>query len=815
MPPALKTLFRRLGRYRLFTVLNVLGLAIGISACWIIYSIVSYEFSFDKKLPDRERTYRLVTGFIFDEKESYNGGVSAPLYQGIREQVNGLNRVVPVYGKWINTIKIERPGSEPLVLDDPKNIVATDSSYFGMVPYAWLAGNKATAFNAPENVVLTQSRAKSYFGDQQPSQLIGKTIAYNDTIQKTISGIVKDLDYPTEFIAQEFWYLKPKVYELNSWTNTNGSDRVYLQLAKNADTAKVLSQISAVATQKWNEFEQDRKTPFKMTRWFELLPMSESHFSSYIKEYEQRKASRPVIYGLIGLGGFLLLLACINYINLSTALVPQRSKEIGVRKVLGSGRKALIGQILAETLATVIMAVVLAFFLAKLGFFLLSDILPDGLLEHSNTFKLLLFIIPLVLCVTLLSGWYPAWLIAKVQPVSIMRGQGVWKVGNNRLALRKVLIVFQFVIAQAFIVGALIMGAQLSYTVKKDMGFDKEAVVLVDVPWKLLWKKEYEDKHFALAEELKKESGINMISLGQKPMMAGYSSSMYEYSDGDPAKEPVKRQVFRKEVDTSYIPLYGIKLLAGRNLLPSDTTREFVINETAVRAFGFSSPQDAIGKVIGQPGGKYPIVGVVKDFHMQDFHNTIDPMALMANKSNTSTINIKLNDKDPGKWQQTLKNIEKKWNAFYPPGTFKYKFYDQELESMYKQERNLSRLINMATVIAIIISCLGLFGLAIITSFQRTKEIGIRKVLGASVTGIVRILSSDFVKLVLIALVIASPIAWWVMSKWLQDYAYRIDIKWWMFAAAGLGAVCIALLTVGFHAIKAAVANPVKALRSE
>jgi len=815
MPPSLKTLFRRLGRYRLFTALNVLGLAIGISACWIIYSIVSYEFSFDKKLPDREHTYRLVTGFIFDEKESYNGGVSAPLYQGIREQVNGLDRVVPVYGTWVNTVKIERPDSEPLLVEEPKSVVATDSSYFGMVPYTWLAGNKATAFNAPENVVLTQSHAKAYFGDLQPTQLIGKTITYNDTIQKTISGIVKDLDYPTEFTAQEFWYLKPKVYELNTWTNTNGSDRVYLQLAKNADTAKVLSQISAVATQKWKEFEKNQPSPFKIKRWYELVSMSESHFSNHIREYDQRKASKPVLYGLIGLGGFLLILACINYINLSTALVPQRSKEIGVRKVLGSGRKALIGQILAETLATVIMSVVLAFFLAKLGFFLLRDLMPEGMLEHSNTYGLLLFIIPLVLCVTLLSGWYPAWLIAKVQPVSIMRGQGVWTVGNKRLVLRKVLIVFQFVIAQAFIVGALIMGAQLSYTVKKDMGFDKDAVVLVDIPWKLQRNKAYKDKHLAFVEELKKESGINMISLGIKPMTSNYSSSMYEYSGGDATKEPVKRQVFRKAVDTSYIPLYGMTLLAGRNLLPSDTIREFVINEMAVRAFGFSSPQNAIGKMIGWPGQKFPIVGVVKDFHLQDFHNTIDPVALMMDKSDVGTINIKLNDKDPARWQQTLKSIEQKWSSFYPAGSFGYKFYDQELEAMYKQERNLSRLINMATVIAIIISCLGLFGLAIITSFQRTKEIGIRKVLGASVAGIVRILSSDFVKLVLIALVIASPIAWWAMNKWLQDYAYRIDIKWWMFAAAGLGAVCIALLTVGFHAIKAAVANPVKALRSE
>jgi putative ABC transport system permease protein len=815
MSTSLKTLFRRLGRYRLFTALNVLGLAIGISTCWVIYSIVSYEFSFDKKLPEKERTYRLVTGFIFDEKESYNGGVSAPLYQGVREQVSGLQRVVPLYGQWVNTVKIERPGSEPLLIEEVENIAATDSSYFGMVPYTWLAGNKATALNAPENVVLTQSRAKKYFGDLPPAQLIGKTLAYNDTVQKTISGIIKDLDYPTEFTAQEFWVLKPKVYELNNWTNTNGSDKVYLQISQNADTAKVLAQISAVAKQKWKEFEGLKKPNFKMKRWYELLPMTESHFSGFIKEYDNRKASKPVLYGLIGLGGFLLLLACINYINLSTALVPQRSKEIGVRKVLGSGRRGLIGQVLAETLVTVILATLLAFLLSKLAFALLTDIIPEGTLQHSNPWGLLMFLIPLLLLVTLLSGWYPAWLIAKVQPVSIMRGQASFTLGNNRLALRKVLIVFQFVIAQAFIIGALIMGAQLRYTVKKDMGFDKEAVVLVDVPWKLLRSEAYEGKHFTLAEELKKESGIRMVSLGRKPMTPNYSSSQYEYVSDDDKKEPIKRQVFRKSVDTSYIPLYGFQLLAGRNLHASDTTREFVINETAVHAFGFTSPQQALGKLIGQTGGKFPIVGVVKDFHLQDFHTTIDPVALMMNKDDVGTINIKLNTADPGKWQQTIQAIEKKWNAFYPPGTFAYKFYDQEVEAMYKQERNLSKLINMATTIAIVISCLGLFGLAIITAFQRTKEIGIRKVLGASVTGIVKILSSDFVKLVLIALVIASPIAWWVMTKWLQDYAYRIKIEWWMFALTGLAAVFIAMLTVGFHAVKAAVANPVKSLRSE
>jgi putative ABC transport system permease protein len=810
-----KTLLRRLARYRLFTALNVLGLAIGIAACWVIYTLVSYEFSFDKNLPERDRTYRLVTGFIFDEKESYNGGVSAPLYQGIREQVRGIDRVIPVFGKWLNTAKVERTGAEPLIVEEPTGTVDVDTNYFAMVPYTWLAGDAKSALNTASNVVLTESRARSYFGILTPEQYIGKTIIYNDTIPKRVAGVVKDLGSSTEFVAQEFYPMQSKVYQLNAWTNTNGSDKVYLQLSKGADTAAVLSQITALASKKMNEFIQEKKPTWSMKRWYEMMPINESHFSTYVKEYSTRKASKPVLYGLIALGGFLLILACINYVNLSTALVPQRSKEIGVRKVLGSGRRALIGQVFSETLATVLMAILLAFALTKLGFWLLKDIIPEGTTEYSNPWGLIWFLAPLLLLVTVLSGWYPAWLIAKVQPVSIMRGQAVSSTGNSRQVLRKVLIVFQFVIAQIFIIGALIMGAQLSYTMKKDMGFDKEAVILVDVPWKLLRDETLGKKHFTFAEELKKETGISDVSLGSKPMTMGYSSSMYEYTGDDASKEPIKRQVYRKSVDTSYIPLYKMQLLAGRNLHASDTTREFVVNETAVHAFGFKSPQDALGKFIGQKDGKYPIVGVVKDFHMVDFHTTIDPVALMADKDNLSSINIKLNTTDPAKWQETIGRIEKKWAAFYPPGTFEFKFYDQELESMYKEERNFSMLINLATVIAIVISCLGLFGLAIITSYQRTKEIGIRKVLGASVSGIVRILSSDFIKLVLIALVIASPIAWWAMNKWLSDFAYRVQISWWMFALTGFMAVIIALFTVGFHAVKAAIANPVKSLRNE
>jgi putative ABC transport system permease protein len=809
-----RILLRRLGRRRLFTTLNVIGLAIGIAACWIIFAIVSYEFSFESGIENRGKTYRLITGFVFDEKEAFNGGVSTPVYQGVREQVNGVERVVPVMGKWFDKVKIERTSQAPLEIENPEGIVEVDSAYFKMVKYKWLSGDPVSAMALPDNIVLTRSRAESYFGNISPDLLIGKQLLYNDSVPKRLAGIVADLDYPTEFAGQEFLVLKPKVYSSNDWLSTGSSNMVYLQIRAGSDTAKIASQITAMVQKKWDDYAAIEKPTWKMKRWFEMMPLAESHFATEVSG-DQHKASKPVLYGLMALGGFLLLLACINYINLNTALVPQRSKEIGVRKVLGSGRRALMTQVMSETFVTVLLSIAFAFVFAKLGFGLLGDIVPEGTLEHLNAWKLIAFLTPLLLLVTLLSGWYPAWLIAKVQPVSIMRGQGMLKVGANRQLLRKTLIVFQFVIAQVFIVAAVIMGSQLKYTLKKDMGFDKEAVLLVSIPGKLSWSPKYKNTHFALLNELKKETGIAAVSIGDEPLENGYSSDFYEYADDKTSKEPVSRNVFRKSVDTGYLSLYNIQLVAGRNLYASDTVRELVVNETAARAFGFATPQEALGKFIGSSQGKFPIVGVVKDFHIANFHKSIDPVALMTDRENPGIFNVKLSTSDPSKWQQTIKAIEGKWNSFYPAGTFSYKFYDQQLESIYKEERNLSVLINLATAIAIVISCLGLFGLAIITAFQRTKEIGIRKVLGASVTGIVRILSTDFIRLVLIALIIASPIAWWAMNKWLSDFAYRVQISWWMFALTGFMAVIIALLTVGFHAVKAAIANPVKSLRNE
>lgn len=811
----LTTTLRHLWRHRLFTALNIFGLAISISAGWIIFRIVDFEFSYEKTLPDKNNIYRVVSGFVFDGKEEYNGGVSAPMYQGIRQQIPGIRNVVPVFGKWLKSVEINNAPGKPLIVDDPADIVATDSTYFSMIPYRWIAGNRSTSLLAPESVVLTESRAKQYFPNKKPADILNQTItyySYGDTVQRTVTGIVTDLEAPTEFTAKEFCSLPTKAYELAAWTNTNGSDKLYLQLKEGTNAGKILKQVDDLSAAKRKEFEQGRPDNPEYKRWYQLLPLKESHFSTYINEYNVRKASKPVLYGLMGIALFLLVLACINYINMSVAAIPQRAKEIGVRKTLGSSKTQLIGQFLCETIITTLSAGILSYFISLFGFWLLKDIIPPGVEPLSNILQLTVFIIIVVIVVALLAGIYPGWLITRVKAINIFRNTSFNYKKASGFSLQKALIVFQFVIALVFITSALIVGNQLHYALKSDMGFNKDAVVLINVPWKYVNDEKYKDKQFTLLTEMKSIPGIQKISMGVEPMTNDFSSSQYEYAQE--GKEPIKKQVFRKWVDTAYFNLYGMKLLAGRNLHASDTTNEFVINETAVHAFGFKSPQDAIGKFIGQSNQKFPIAGVVKDFHQQDFYKTIDPLSFENDKSNLSTFNIKLGD-DASQWQQKLKAIEKKWYRFYPPETFSYKFYDEAIAQMYEQEQHLAKLINLATAISIFISCLGLFGFAVLTAFQRTKEIGIRKILGASVAGIVQLLSKEYVLLIILAIMIAAPLSWWAMNKWLQNFAYRIQIEWWMFLLAGIAAIVLALITVSFQAIKVALANPVKSLRTE
>lgn len=809
----LKTSLRHLWRKRLFTALNILGLAIGISSCWIIYRIIQHEFSYDAQMPHQERIYKVVSAFASDDKM---GGVSAPLYQGIREEIPGLDHVVPLFYQWINAVEIKRETKADFIKDDPQQIAATDRAYFEMLPYTWLAGSKTDALDAPESVVLTASRAQEYFPGVRPEHVLNKTITYfgRDTVQRTVTGIVADYYRPSEFTAQEFLTLPEKTFEKYMWTNTNGSDKLYLQFRAGANVTAILDQINKLDQRHWKAFEEERGSPMKRGKSYELLPLKDIHFATNVSDYGVRKTSKAVLYGLVGIGVFLLILACINYINMSVAQIPQRGREIGVRKTLGSNRWHLIGQFLLETFLTTLFSSILAFAFILLGFWIVNDIIPEGLTPYSSIRLFLTFTLSLTLLITLLAGLYPSWLITRVKTASVFKNFFSGASSMRRFSLQKVLIVFQFVIALMFIVSTIIVSTQLRHTLKADMGFNKEAIVLVDVPWKYQNNPRYKDKQFTLLNQLRNLPGIENIALGSAPLSSGYSSSPFELISDK--KDPAGIQVFKKWIDTAYLSMYQMELLAGRNLHHSDTTNEFIINETATKAFGFKSPQEAVGKRMRQTGNStFSIVGVVKDFHSQDFYTSIEPLALMSDKRSLLTFNIKLNTRNPNQWQATLKTIKKQWDSIYPPDAFQYHFYDETLEALYIQERQLAKLINLATAITILISCLGLFGLATLTAFQRTKEIGIRKVLGATVSGIITMLSKDFIQLICLAFLIASPIAWWGMNKWLEDFIYRVDIEWWMFAVAGLSTVCIALLTVSFQAIKAAIANPVDSLRNQ
>lgn len=804
------TAWRNLQSRKIFTLLNILGLAVGIASCWIIYRTVRFEHSYDSFIPVKENIYQVVSDFGSD-RDTKMGAVAAPLYQ-IASQVPGIENIVPVYNQWITSIEIIGDDKR-LVKQDPQNIIATKPSYFKLLPYTWIAGNPAQAFDDINAVVLTKGRADIYFPGQMPEDVLNKTITYfgRDTIIRKVTGIVSDLPKPTHFTGEEMIVLKDEVYNAGEWTNTNGNNHLFLQIKTGTDVATIAAGLNKLDAQKWDDFAKDSKNEVKRSRSYILHPLEGLHFASDIGDYfSPARASKLVLNGLMGIGVFLLILACINYINMGVAQMPQRSKEVGIRKTLGSSKSQLIYQFLLETAITIVLACFTAILLGSFGFALLQGILPEGMKLSSNTKDIFLFVGATLVLLTLFAGLYPAWLITRIKTVDIFKNFGFKN--YTRFSLQRVLIVFQFVIALVFVICTVAVSSQLRFILHSDVGFNKDAVLLADVPWQYFRHPAYADKDKVLLDKIKKIPEVEAV-LGSVPLSTRYSSSPFEAINSK--GEIVKVQTFKKGIDKDYLDFYKMKLLTGRNIFSSDTLSEVILNEVAVEQFGFPSAEDAIGKQINQLGGpKLAIVGVVKNFHTQDFYTKIEPLVLMNSWDGLNTINIRLNS--PGNnWQNTIRQIEQEWYSFYPPDTFNFRFFDESLEAMYKRERQTSMLISIAAGIMIFVSCLGLFGLATLMAWQRTKEIGIRKVLGAGVAGIMALFVKDYIKLIFVAIIIAMPVAWWAMQKWLTDFTYRIQLQWWMFVLAGLAVILLAVVTIGSRALKVAMTNPVKSLRTE
>lgn len=794
---------RHLWRNKLFTALNILGLAIGISASWIIYRMVSYEFSYDQHEPDRDRIFQFYTHGVMEDGESREQiFIPKAILPHLLNDISGVEKTAPLYYRNFSTA-LTPDGRTLEQLDEQ---VATLPDYFEMLAYQWLAGNPKQAI-APDKVVLTAKRAQRYFPGKSPASMIGQTITYNDTVQKTVSGIIADLDYLNSFPAQEFFALNPEDLTNTDWQRVSSEELLFVKLEKGVSTNSVLDQLNRVNSSLNRDFFKEHK--FKID--YKLLPLAEKHFATHLS-LRSRTVSKPVLFGLLGIAAFLLALACINYVNLTTAQLPQRAKEIGIRKTLGGKSSSLIWSYLKETFATCMLAVLLSVLITTIGLRIFAEYLPEGMNHFNNYAEMLLFSIALITGITLIAGIYPSWLATRVQTVRVLKGEINQSVGGYQLNLRKGLIVFQFVIAQLFAVCAIIIGQQLRYTLDKDLGFQHEAIVTVDIPYKVQADSSYQGKQFVLKRMIEQHPEINNVALGDIPMSNWMNGWGMDYRSDTGT---VQKGLLFKNVDADYLKVYQIPLLAGRTLQETDTMRELLINETALKNFGFHKPQDAIGQILYQGGSPRFIVGVFRDFHQFSLKSEIPALAFSAVKPRLSSFNIKLAGKRPSSLASTIALVEKEWKQVYPGFDFQYQFYDDTIRDLYQQERRTAKLISAATIVTLLISCLGLYGLAALTAFQRTKEIGIRKVLGATVNGIISLLSKDFVKLVLIALLIATPIAWWAMNKWLEDFIYRIEIQWWMFALAGCGAIFIALLTVGFQAVKAALANPVDSLRNE
>ncbi|WP_028298186.1 ABC transporter permease [Olivibacter sitiensis] len=803
----INTAWRVLWNNKLFTALNVLGLTIGISACWLVFSIVHYEFSFDKDIPEVEDVYQIVSENEFEGEKSGFAGAPLGMAPLLTDESLDDALVVPIYSQYFERLSINQDGEdEPLMFDDQEGMVGTRATYFDLLPYEWIAGNAKTAFAAPNNVVLTEERAKVYFPKTRTADLIGKAIM-GDTTQLVVSGVVKNLPFPSSFNAQVFMPIPEKEWSNHNWLGMNSNHILYVK-AKNQASLKHLLDLAHKRYQE-TAYEQHAAMGFKVQ--FASFPLINKHFE---RQYDTEGTStdKKVMYGLIAIGGFLLILACINYINLSTAQVPQRAKEIGIRKTLGARPIYLTANFLAETLCITLFALLLSW--PSVSFFqkIYPEFIPKGIHHFDNGLIVGIFLIGLVILVSLFAGLYPAYLINKVRSIETLKGKVETKIKGTRLTLRKSLIIFQFIIAQFFIVSAMIIGQQLDYTLKADLGFSHDALVNIRMPYKSYQNSDVDP--FLYKRALEKRPEIAGVAMGHEPQSNNHWGNIY-YFTADTGR--IQLSTPRKYIDKDYIDVYQIELLAGRNIQQTDTMRDILINEAALEALGLQSPEQAIGQFLVQSDNiNLPIVGVFKNFHQKSLRTEIGSLILgSSNKSGQlQTFHIKLPN-DRKQWKKAIATMEKEWKNFYPNAPFEYKFVDEKIKTLYETEYRTAKLIDLATGVTIFISCLGLFGLATLTAFQRTKEIGIRKVLGASVSGIVGLLSKDFVKLVLLAIVIASPIAWWAMNKWLEDFAYKIEIQWWMFALAGLAAVVIALLTVSAQAIKAAVANPVDSLRDE
>ncbi len=800
-----KIAWRNITKHKVISLINVLGLTIGICGFLVISLIVHYDLSFDNFHPDKERIYRIVGDLKTASGEDIDiNRAPYSLQLTLQHDVPGIDKIAGFYPINAKIVVLNSQGQIRNFNGDPgdgswwTSVIVANQNYFTIFKYDWLAGNEETALNKPHKLVISVKKARQYFGDIPYDKILGREILYNDSVRVQISGIVKDwndnTDLPfTDFISLGTFYQWGDLKNPYPWT--------FVKLSKGVAYSSVNTKLDLYTKMNLNKDPLLKKTMY-------LQPLSDMHFNSHFYEDGFRKAHLPTIYGLMAIASFILAIGIINFINLSTALSIGRAKEMGVRKILGSDRANLIFQFLTETFILTFFATLIAGLSVKPTLTIFHDYIPPRLRFNPFYPSAFFFLFSLMLVTTLLSGIYPARVLSSYSSILSLKGIGLTK-ANERTNFRKGLIVFQFTLSLIFIIAVIVIKSQLQFIRNKDLGYNTDAIITIKTPWR-----DSLSKVNVLAEKIKRMPAVQKIALEAFPPIGPAGDLLDIQYNG---RKDISLMVGMDEGNENFIPVYQMKLLAGRNLRPADSLNELVLNESLSRQLGFTNPREAIGKFVTSDHKQIPIVGVVADYHTKTLHELITPVCIgnIADDQREIVLKLSTKGKQFNQLKETLASVQTLWNEVYPGIPFEYSFLDESIASMYAKEQKTSTLMNIATVVAVFISCMGLFGLILFSTEKRTREIGIRKILGASVLGVVFLLSKDFMKLIFIAILIASPIVYYFMHSWLQDYAYRIQITWWMFGMAWLSALLIAFLTISFQAIKSAMANPVKSLRTE
>jgi putative ABC transport system permease protein len=789
----LRVAFRNLWRHKGFSLLNILGLTIGMSACFLIFLYVKFELSYDNFHSRGNRIYRIVTD-INNPSEVLHFSVAAPAMPvAAKKDFAEIDKQV----RFDPTNMLVRRGNDIKIQED--KAAFADSTFFEIFDFPMLKGDPVTALREPYSVVLSETAAKKYFGAADP---MGQQLLLTaDSHPGKVTGVMKDMPENTELKADMLVAMYSGAADTNRDKNWGGfGDFSYFLLKPNTNAKTLQQKFPAFLTQHIGKFMKENN----QTYTYILEPLKDVYLKSDRGGTVSGNMTNVYVFSIVGV--FILLIAGINFINLTTARSTERAREVGIRKVIGAERRQLTGQFLSESVILCLIAFVLSVGLCSALLpsfnFLSGKTISTGIANHP---AYILELLAIGVGIGLLAGIYPALVLSAFQPIVVLKGR--FATGTRGLLLRKGLVITQFTISIGLIVATLLVGFQLNYMRSQELGFNKEQELVLD---------SHGDSHReALKEEIRGLHGVQSVAMSSNTPGSGAMNAYSIIQNQKGEMQVCSPDLFF--VDFDYIPQYQLKLVAGRafsRAFGSDTTQAMILNEAGVKMLGYHSPQDAIGRDFSQWGRKGKIIGVVRDYHYSSLQQVIRPLSLRIEPEGCDQISVKISAAD---LKATIAAIEKSWHAIIPYRPFSYFFVDEMFDRQYRSEDRFGKLFLYFSVLAIFISCLGLLELASYSTIQRTKEIGVRKVLGANVGGIVGLLSKDFLWLVGIAFLVATPVSFLLMKGWLDSFYYRVNIysAWWVFLLAGLGALAIALFTISFQAIKAATTNPVKSLRSE